>query len=496
MSKRLLPLIPPGLTVVQVLPAPDSVTIVAQPQSPTAACPDCGTPSHSVHSRYERRLGDLPWQGRTVALSVQARRFRCHAPACSRKTFAERLSCVAAAAARRTERLGSLHGCLGTALGGEAGARLAVRLAMGTSPDTLLRAVRALGTGGRAPPAPRVLGVDDWAWRRGHRYGTALVDLERNTMVDLLPDRQAETLATWLRRHPGVEVIARDRAGAYADGARQGAPEAVQVADRWHLLRNLGDAVHALADQHGSAVRRAVQAMAEEHAAATAAEPVPPAAPRRPNAAERASAASLSRRQARYEEAARLHGQGVSIRRIAALLGAERKTVRGWLRRGGAPSWRKPKRGSALAPFVSRLEQRWAEGCHNAARLWREIAAAGYAGRSGTVRAWAARRRGERSMLEARQGSSSAPPSGRRVGRLLMAKEGKLTEDESRFVARLLAGFAANLGRDRDAVQAALDLPWTTSPVEGQVNRIKTTKRSMYGRAGFDLLRARVLQAA
>ena len=520
----------------QVLPAPDRVTIVAQPRSPTGTCPDCGTPSHSVHSRYQRHLGDLPWQGRPVALCIQARRFRCAVPACPRRTFAERLAGVAAPAARRTERLGSLHGCLGLALGGEAGARLASRLAISTSPDTLLRAVRASGRNGSAPPIARVLGVDDWAWRRGHRYGTALVDLERNTVVGLLPDRQAETLATWLRQHPGVEVIARDRAGAYADGARQGAPDAVQVTDRWHLLRNLGDAVHALADRHGRAVHRAAQAVADEDAATSAAEPVPPAAPHPPNAAKRASEASLSRRQARYEEAARLHGQGASISRIAALLGAERKTVRGWLRRGAAPSWRKPRRGSALDPHVPLLERRWSEGCHNAARLWREAAAAGYAGRPGSVRAWATRRRGEQAASGAPQPSSAAPPSGRRVGRLLMADTDKLANDDHRFVARLLAdapkladavavakrlhrvlrkesdeplqnvltaaadtllaGFAASLGRDQTAVQAALDLPWTTSPVEGQVNRIKTIKRSMYGRAGFDLLRARVLQAA
>jgi hypothetical protein len=179
--------------------------------------------------------------------------------------------------------MGGLHGCLGLALGGEAGAPLAARLAIGTSPDTLLRVVRGSGSI-PAPPTPRVLGVDDWAWCRGHRYGTALVDLERN-----------------------------------------------QVADRWHLLRNLGDAVHALADRHGSAVRRAAQAVGDEGAAASTAKPARPAAPRPPNAAERASQAALSRRQVRYKEATHLHGQGVFIRRVAALLGADRKTVRGWL---------------------------------------------------------------------------------------------------------------------------------------------------------------------
>jgi len=294
--------------------------------------------------------------------------------------------------------------------------------------------------------------------------------------------------------------------------------------------------VHALADRHGGAIRRAAQAAAEEHAAATTAEPAPLAAPRPPNAAERASEASLGRRQARYEEAARLHGQGVSISGIAARLGADRKTVRGWLRRGAAPSWRKPKRGSALDPHVPLLERLWSEGCHNAARLWREAAAAGFAGRPGTVRAWATQRRGAQATSGAPQPSSAAPPSGRRVGRLLMAGTDKLADGDRLFVARLLAdapkladavavakrlhrvlrkkgseplqdvltaaadtllaGFAASLGRDQTAVQAALDLPWTTSPVEGQVNRIKTIKRSMHGRAGFDLLRARVLQAA
>ncbi len=411
---------------------------------------------------------------------------------------------------------------------------------MPTSADTLLRLVCKAGADAEPPRIPRVLAVDDWAWRRGRRYGTVLVDLERNTVVDLLPDRQADTLAGWLHQHPGVEIVARDRAGAYADGVRQGAPDAVQVADRWHLLRNLGDAVRTVVDRQHAAVRRAAKQVSKQAAVLPVIIPVAEPDSRKPSAAAKRSLASRARRHARYEEAARLHAAGVSISRVAAELGADRKTVRRWLRAGGAPLWRKPPRVGVLAPYRDRLERRWAEGCRNAALLWRELIDLGFSGRPGTVRKWAGQRR--RSELQAAGGRAGArtadeqSPSGRQVARMLMADPDALPEAEQAFISRLLAQvpgladgiavakrlnkllrheskenlgealdaavgtpleeFAVSLRRDLAAVQAALDLPWTTSPAEGQINRLKMLKRTMYGRAGFPLLRARVLHAA
>ncbi len=536
----MLPLIPAGLMVDQILPNLNDIAIVTSPRQISASCPDCGVTSERLHSRYRRLLSDLPWQGRPVTLHVHARRFRCLNPACSRQTFAERLSGTAPAAARRTERLGDLQGHLGLALGGEAGMRLAERLAMPTSADTLLRLICKAGSVAEPPPTPRVLAVDDWAWRRGRRYGTVLVDLERNAVVDLLPDRQADTLAEWLRRHPGIEIVARDRAGAYADGVRQGAPDAVQVTDRWHLLRNLGDAVRSVVDRQHAAVRRAAKQASGQKATLPMTAPIIEPDSRKSNAAAKRSQASHARRHALYADAARLHTAGASISRIAAQLGADRKTVRRWLRAGGPPLWRKPPRASVLAPYRDRLERRWAEGCRNAALLWRELVDLGFSGRPGTVRSWAGqRRRREPQTAGGRAGTRAADeqsPSSRQVARMLMADPDALPEPEQAFVSCLLAQvpgladgiavakrlntllrheskenlggvldaavgtpleeFAVSLRRDLAAVQAALDLPWTTSPAEGQINRLKMLKRTMYGRAGFPLLRARVLHAA
>jgi transposase len=538
LSKRILPLIPAGLVINQVLPSADQISIVTTSCQEAVQCPSCAQISHRVHSHYQRELPDLPSQGRPVTLRVQTRRFRCLNPACSRQTFAEPLRGTARRQARRTERLGDLQCHLGLALGGEAGMRLAERLAMPISADTLLRLTREAGNDNEPPSTPRVLAVDDWSWRRGQRYGTILVDLERNAVVDLLPDRQAETLAAWLRQHPGVEIVARDRAGAYADGVRQGAPDATQVADRWHLLRNLGDAVRAIVDGQHAAVGCIVQQVSDPLPVPSVAAPVSDNP--MPTAVDRRSQASHARRQARYEEAARLRAAGVSIARIAAQLGAERKTIRRWLRAGQAPLWRQPRRESVLAPYRDHLERRWAEGCHNAARLWRELVDLGFTGRSGIVRRWAGQRRKAEPEAIVRPTGTSAgggqPPSVRQVARMLMADNNKLSDSEQVFITALLAQapkladaialakrlnqllrgnstdtlekvladavgtlletFTASLRRDFAAVQAALDLPWTTSPAEGQINRLKMLKRTMYGRAGFPLLRARVLQAA
>jgi transposase len=539
LSKHLLPLIPSGLSVLQVVPDRDRIIIHARPRQTGSCCPDCATPSHQVHSRYQRTLADLPWQGRPVSLRVQARRFFCSAADCTRRTFSERLPDVVRPSARRSVRLADIQRHLGLALGGEAGARLARRLAMSTSADTLLRLVGGTGSIERGAVTPRVLGIDEWAWRRGRRYGTILVDLERNRVVDLLPDRQADTVAAWLRDHPGVEVVARDRADVYADGVRRGAPDAVHVLDRWHLLRNLGEAVQAIVGRHHAAIRTAAREVVAELAVAAHADRL---ATVKPTAAQSRSRQRHARWQARYEEAARLRAAGASISCIARTVGADPKTVRGWLRNGGPPSWQKPPRPTVLDPYRSSLEQRWREGCRNAAALWRELVGLGFEGRSRVVRAWATEQRRQRPAAPDNQdadvpaGVIWKPPSITRATRLVQADPATLAAPDRAFTERLLAHvdglgeeiklasrlglilrkesqedlddwlnategtalatFATGLRKDLAAVKAALALPWTTGPVEGQINRLKMVKRTMYGRAGFQLLRHRVLEAA
>ena len=407
---------------------------------------------------------------------------------------------------------------------------------MPVSADTLLRAACEVAREAEPRPTPRVLGVDDWAWRKGHRYGTILVDLECNEVVELLPDRKADTLSTWLKQHPGIEIIARDRASAYAEGARNGAPAAVQVADRWHMLRSLGDAVRRAVERHQGIARQVALEMTTVPAAAggslepKADQPFVTAAPAHETSGQ-------TKRQADFAEATRLSQTGASISRISRLLGVDRKTLRHWLKAGTVPSWRQPRRDRMIDAHLAYLEKRWAEGCRNATLLWRELAALGFQGRYTIVKTWAAQRRGAEIVVADKQGRSStwALPSVSRTARLLLTGVADANTPDAAFVtsllvkvpaladtviaakrlalllrrkseevltnvldaagATMLGPFITELRKDIGAVQAALDLPWTTSPVEGQISRLKMLKRTMYGRAGFSLLRARVLHA-
>jgi transposase len=242
------------LVVEHISTTAPTLLIDARTSTPTASCPDCHASSAHVHSRSTRHLRDLPVIEQPVRLRVHIRRFRCLTPTCARQTFAERLPRLAPSHAQRTVRLTETIRVLGGELGGEAGARMATRLRMPLSGDTVLRILHS--TPAPTQPTPRVLGIDDFALRKGRVYGTILVDLERSRPVDLLPERTAETIATWLRDHPGVEIITRDRAQDYARGAAEGAPEATQVADRFHLLCNLHEVLTRYLQRITPALRR------------------------------------------------------------------------------------------------------------------------------------------------------------------------------------------------------------------------------------------------
>ena len=250
-------LAPCGLIIERIEPGADALVIIARPTAMSAACPTCGQQSNSIHSRYQRLLSDLPSQGKLVRIKVLARRFRCLVTDCRQRIFVERLDvAVARPFARRTSRLEGLVHHLGLALGGRPGQSFARRLLLPVSKDTLLRVVRRHA----AQPAtePRVVGIDDWAWKRGHRYGTIICDLERRRIIDILPDREAATVTAWLTEHPSITVIARDRGAGYKQAATDGLPDAVQVADRWHLMENASAAFLNAVRRSMHAIRKAV----------------------------------------------------------------------------------------------------------------------------------------------------------------------------------------------------------------------------------------------
>lgn len=527
----------------------DAIRFVLSTIQTAPCCPGCRQPARRVHSGYVRSPADLPCGGVPLRLELYVRRFHCDAPQCARRIFTERLPGVLEPYARRTSRLTDALRAVAHALGGKAGARLTEQLGMKAGRNSLLRRLQ------EATPAaavvPRVLGVDDWAKRKGQRYGTILVDLERRCVIDLLPDRQAETLATWLKEHPGVEIIARDRGGAYAQGAREGAPHAIQVADRFHLLQNLADALGEVLGGERAALREAAQGPPPPAADAggplpAAASPnPPPVGDRRSRREQEQSAQAREGRRALYDEMRRLQQEGLTARQVAARLGISRTTVGKYLNGGTFPE-RKARATppGSVEPYAAYLRQRWDEGCQNSKQLWRELREQGFAGQPLAVwrftRGWrdpgTAARCAEKG---ARDRSVPAHPAPRAVVWWLLGTRETLTEEQVAFLERLKAGcpqielaetlarefftmvrqraagrlaewierargsgieplkaFGAGLRRDWEAVLAGLTLEWSSGPVEGQVNRLKMVKRQMFGRAGLSVLRARMLPAA
>ena len=510
----------------------ERIIMVLRPAGERSCCPACDGRSERIHSLYRRRLRDLPWEGIPVRIELRVRRFFCDSDDCPQRIFTERLAKTAPRYARRTSRLSVVLGQITLALGGSAGSRLAEQLGILASDSTLLRQLRRRTVEEFA--TPRVLGIDDWAWRKGRRYGTILCDLERGKVVDLLADRSVESTAQWLRAHPGTEIISRDRANLYAEAATKAAPHAVQVADRWHLLHNLKEAFTGALVPHHRLLAEVARAVSGKSEAATSSVMEPLPAARSTSRKQSVQQQNRERRVARYESVIEKMRQGTSQREIARSCGLARKTVRHWIGAHSFPERRPSCHSSTIDQHRSYVEQRWQQGCHNAAQLWRELRERGFDGQSRTVRDWIRKYCGPQKQREQTGSAVSSPlrTSPRQVAWLLL----KQPEDSRPYLEELcrrspeiadcasmarefcriirqrdvsawpywrdaassgpLSNFARHLCRDEAAVLAALQQPWSNGPVEGHVHRLKLIKRSMYGRASFDLLRLRVLHTA
>ena len=553
-----------GLLIDQVLMTTTGLVVQVISTQPSSHCPLCRQASEQIHSRYHRLVADVPCGAQQVSLDLEVRKFFCRIPSCPRKIFTERLPALVQPSARMTNRLRAALQGLGLAAGAALGSRLAPQLGMQVTPTTLLRCLRAMST--PVVETVHVLGIDDWSYKRGQTFGTILVDLERHRVIDLLPDRTAETVKSWLERHPEIEVISRDRASSYADAARQGAPQALQVADRFHLVKNMREKVQELLDRRRSCLPFVQEELAsaeregdsqeenrsQQDLQVCAVQPTEQRPSWQLTARDQQRKRNRDKRYALYEEVKDLRRQGLSHYAIADRLGISRPTVRRFLAAERFPERLdspRARRQSIVAPYLPFLRERWQDGCHNGRQLFREAKARGYPGSRAQLERVTTQWRKHlppRSSPTKEAARATPPPapkrhrlSSQRASWLFVLSQEKLTAAQQRQVEQMcqaseelsiayelsqdfvglfkehkaqalkdwlirakgstsseLKSIAKSMQQDYAAIEAACSQSWNQGQVEGHINRLKCLKRQMYGRARFDLLRLRVLNAA
>jgi transposase len=526
--------LPEGLQVEWIEPQGADLWIGVVSLLPSSCCPLCSQASSQVHSRYQRTLRDVPCGGRSVVLRLSVRKFFCRNPDCSQRIFTERLPTFVQPHAQVTTRLFEAVQAIGLATSGELGTRLAGRIGMHTSPTTILRRIMALAPCFTSQVS--CLGIDDWALRRGRKYGTILVDLTTRTIIDLLPDRSAATSAAWMRTHPEIELVSRDRGGDYAYAVASGAPQAKQCADRFHLIKNLGEALEGVLARHLAAHRSRVAQESSATPLETSQAIHPPKL--KPKQAE-IKQAKRGERLARYEHVVTLRKLGLSQQAIAEQVGVAHSTVSRWLSGGTFPEQQPRPRKMELDAHLDYLHQRWEAGCHNIRQLYRELVTRGY-----THSYWSVYEQLVRFLPSGRKNPEAPdqlprpPVLPRQAVFLFLRRASELDADEHETLALLrslhgeveqaydlvqqfremlrtrtgerlddwlssvrdshireLQGFVRSIERDKAAVLTGLTLSHSNGIVEGKVNKLKLIKRMGFGRAKFPLLRQRVLHA-
>lgn len=489
-----------------------TIEIHATSTGSTSPCPHCGIASSRKHGWYRRSVQDLPIQKHKVVLKLQINRYRCDEGACPRRTFAESPTTLVGRYQRQTHQLCLAWVALGMALGGEAGSALGQHLSLPSSGDMLLR--RVVQHPVPAVEEPTVVGIDDWAWKKRFRYGSIVVDLERNRPLALLPSRDAQSVSAWFKQHPSIRVVSRDRSGEYRRAIEVGAPQATQVADRWHLLVNLRTTLETALAPFASTIRQALRQ--------------PMSSPTTVPVSEKPSDAALAD-QARFIAMQARHAAGATQKAIAAEFNLHPRTVQRWLRANGPPPGKRAPRPTKIKSVAPFLRERYTQGCTNATQLWRELQAQGIHLSRTTVLDWVRlhfkcpkpstgslpaisqlawlfiqpRERlssQQQAWLNALAQIPALPPLYLGAQAFVRLIQDRLPDALTTWLAQMLAHensafnrFAQGLLADEAAVRHALTLPYSNGPVEGHIHRLKLLKRQMYGRAALPLLAARFL---